>query len=295
MGKSDNLSRLTAGKALVSDGATGTNLQKMGLPVGASAEVFVLENPAAIRGLTEAFIEAGADIVLTCTFGGTKLRLAASSLEDQFEAVNRKAVALAQEAAEGTDVLVGGSIGPIGHMLAPMGSISVEAAEADFAAQARLLCDGGVDLIVIETQFDINEASAAVRGVRSVDMDIPLVCSFSYDRGTRTMMGVRPSQMAETIGAFDVDVLGINCGRSLEENLDALGQLRAATDKPLWFKPNAGLPVVDEVGQTTYSVSPAMMGDLVPQWIAAGAQIVGGCCGTSPEHLAAIAAAAKEK
>lgn len=295
MEKGSILSRLAMREVLVSDGATGTNLQGLGLPVGASAEVFVLENPAAIRGLTQAFIEAGADIVLTCTFGGTKLRLAASNLEDQFEVVNRQAVALTREAAKGTDVLVAGSIGPTGHMMEPIGTLSIETAEADFAAQAQLLCDSGVDLIVVETQFDINEASAAVRGVRSVNKNIPLVCSFSYDRGTRTMMGVRPAQMAEALSEFDVDVLGINCGRSLEENLEALHQLRATTNKPIWFKPNAGLPGVDEAGQTTYSVSPEMMGALVPQWIAAGAQIVGGCCGTSPEHLAAIAAAAEER
>jgi 5-methyltetrahydrofolate--homocysteine methyltransferase len=107
------------------------------------------------------------------------------------------------------------------------------------------------------------------------------------------MMGVKPESMAETIGALDVDVLGINCGRSLDENLDALGQLRQATDKPLWFKPNAGLPEMDEDGKPTYSVSPAEMGALVPDWLAAGAQLVGGCCGTSPDHLAEIAKAVR--
>jgi 5-methyltetrahydrofolate--homocysteine methyltransferase len=152
-----------------------------------------------------------------------------------------------------------------------------------------LLVDAGVDLLVIETQFDLTEASAAVRAVRAVDGEIPLVCSFSYDRGTRTMMGVRPEAMAETIGALAVDALGINCGRSLEENLQALGQLRQATDKPIWFKPNAGMPEMDEDGKPSYSVSPAEMGALVPGWLAAGAQLVGGCCGTSPEHLAEIA------
>jgi 5-methyltetrahydrofolate--homocysteine methyltransferase len=128
--------------------------------------------------------------------------------------------------------------------------------------------------------------------VRSVNSDIPLVCSFSYDRGTRTMMGVKPEQMAEEIGSLAVDVLGINCGRSLEENLQALRTLRAATEKPIWFKPNAGLPKVDDAGEVFYDVTPAQMGALVPQWIDAGASVVGGCCGTSPEHLAEIAVAA---
>ncbi len=283
------LEMLAAGETFVSDGATGTNLQKMGLPVGAAAELWVLEKPEAILDLNRAFIKAGSEIVLTCTFGGTQLRLEASGLADRFEEVNRKAVALTREAAAGTEVWVAGSIGPTGHMLAPLGTVSEDEAEANFREQARILIESGVDLIVIETQFDLNEAKAAVRGVRSVDAQIPLVCSFSYDRGTRTMMGVKPENMAETIGTLNVDVLGINCGRSLDENLQALKMLTQVTDKPIWFKPNAGMPEMGADGKPTYSVNPKQMGALMPEWLAAGAQIVGGCCGTSPEHLAEIA------
>ena len=285
----DLLELLAAGETFVSDGATGTNLQKLGLPVGVAAELWVLENPEGISNLNRAFIEAGSDIILTCTFGGTRLRLAATGLADRFEEVNRKAAALTMEAAKGTDVWVAGSIGPTGHMLAPLGKVSAEEAEANFREQAQILCESGVDLIVVETQFDLNEAKAAVRGVRSVDAQIPLVCSFSYDRGTRTMMGVSPEVMAETFGALDVDILGINCGRSLDENLQALQMLNQVTDKPIWFKPNAGMPEVNLDGIPTYSITPAEMGALVPEWLEAGAQIVGGCCGTSPDHLAEIA------
>ena len=285
--------RLATGECFVLDGATGTNLQRMGLPVGASAEIWVLENPEAIAGLERSFVDAGSDIILTCTFGGTRLRLDASGLADRFEEVNRKAVEIAQEVTRGTDVLVAGSIGPTGHMLAPLGTLTEEDAEADFKAQAKLLVEAGVDLLVIETQFDLAEATAAIRGVRAVDAQIPLICSFSYDRGTRTMMGVKPETMAATIGELVVDALGINCGRSLEENFQALGQLRQATDKPIWFKPNAGMPEMDEDGKPTYSVSPSEMGAMVPGWLEAGAQLVGGCCGTSPAHLAEIAKAVK--
>lgn len=284
---------LAAGKVFITDGATGTNLQRMGLPMGASAEIWVLENPEAVAKLERSFVEAGSDIILSCTFGGTRLRLEASGLADQFEAINRKAVEIAQAVTKGTDVLVAGSIGPTGHMLAPLGTLNEEDAEADFKAQARLLVEAGVDLLVVETQFDLSEATAAVRAVRAVDAEIPLVCSFSYDRGTRTMMGVKPEDMVARIGDLAVDALGINCGRSLDENFQALGQLRQATDKPIWFKPNAGMPEMDEDGKPTYSVSPAEMGALVPAWLEAGAQLVGGCCGTSPAHLAAIAGAVK--
>lgn len=289
MTKKAFLDRLQDGDILVSDGATGTNLQQKGLPVGAVAEVWVLENPDAIHALNQAFIQAGADILLTCTFGATRRRLEASNLGGQFEAVNRRAVEITRAAAAGQDVYVAGSIGPLGHMLAPLGVVTVEEAEADFRNQAAILCEGGVDLIVIETQFDLNEASAAIRGVRAVDPAIPLVCSFSYDRGTRTMMGVRPGDMAAAIEEMAVDMLGINCGSSLDDNLAALTQLRAATGMPLWFKPNAGLPEVDADGQPTYAVTPEQMGAMVKEWIAAGAQVVGGCCGTSSEHLEQIA------
>ena len=289
MAKNDFLKRLQANEVLVSDGATGTNLQRVGLPVGASAEVWVLENPGAIQNLNRAFIQAGADIILTCTFGATRRRLGASNIADQFEAINRQAVAITRSAVNGQEIFVAGSMGPLGHMLAPLGLVTVEEAEADFREQAALLCEGGVDLIVIETQFDLNEAGAAIRGVRAIDSDIPLVCSFSYDRGAHTMMGVTPKETAKVIGAMDVDVLGINCGRSLDDNLVALTQLRSATEKPLWFKPNAGLPEVDAEGQATYSVTPEQMGALVQDWVTAGAQVVGGCCGTSPEHISQIA------
>ena len=287
------LDRLAGGEVLVSDGATGTNLQQNGLPVGAAAEAWVLDNPEAIRDLNRAFIEAGSDILLTCTFGGTKLRLFASNLEDQFETINRKAVEITRQAAQGQDVLVAGSIGPTGHMLAPLGTVSAEEAEENYWEQARVLIESGVDLVVVETQFDINEALAAIRGVRAVDPAIPLVCSFSYDRGTRTMMGVKPDDMAAQIGGEQVNVLGINCGRSLSDNLEALTRLNAVTEKPIWFKPNAGLPETDDEGKPTYSVSPEEIGALVPAWLEAGARIVGGCCGTSPAHLAAIARAVK--
>ena len=289
MNKNGFIDKLAAGKVLVSDGATGTNLQKWGLPVGAAAEAWVLENPDVIQKLNRAFIDSGSDILLTCTFGATRMRLAASNLSDQFVAVNRLAVKITREAVGNADILIGGSIGPTGHMLAPMGTVTEDEAESDFKEQAQILCEEGVDVIVIETQFDLNEASAAVRGVRSVDTSIPLVCSFSYDRGTRTMMGVKPEDVVNNIGALDVDILGVNCGRSLEENLEVLNQLSSLTDKPIWFKPNAGMPTIDEQGMPAYSVSPDAMGLLVPEWVGAGAGIIGGCCGTSPEHLAAIA------
>ena len=285
------LQHLKDGKILVSDGATGTNLQQRGLPVGLPGEVWVFEKPEEILGLHRDFIAAGSDILLTCTFGGTSLRLESHGLGQRTAELNRAAVSLARQAAQGSGALVAGSIGPTGQLLKPLGPLEESQAEAAFAEQARALVEAGVDLIVVETQFDLTEASAALRAVRSVSAEIPLVCSFSFDRGKRTMMGVKPSQVAETLPALGAQVLGINCGRSLDENLEALRQLRAATDLPLWFKPNAGLPEVDAEGNPIYRLSPAEMGAQAALWLQAGAQVVGGCCGTSPAHLQAVAQA----
>jgi len=286
------LSRLESNAVLIADGATGTNLQSRGLPRGVPSDTWVLERPDQILALHRDFIEAGADILLTCTFGGTHPRLKASGLAEQAGAINRRAVDLARQAAQGTQVLVAGSMGPTGELLEPFGPLSAGDAQAAFAEQARTLSEAGVDALVIETQFDLGEARAAVEGARSASR-LPIVVSFSYDRGTRTMMGVRPTQMAKEMEALGVDLLGINCGRSPEENLKALQELRQATRLPIWFKPNAGLPHTDDDDHTLYDLTPEAMGAQAVEWVASGARVIGGCCGTSPAHLRQIALAAR--
>lgn len=293
MSETQFLEQLQQGRVLVSDGATGTNLQACGLAKGMPAELWVLEQPERIVQLHRDFIAAGSDIVLTCTFGGTAMRLDNAGLADAMSEINHRAVNLARQAINGNSVLIAGSMGPIGQMLMPLGSIKEEEAVEAYAGQAIVLVEAGVDMLVIETQFDLGEAVAAIKGIRLVS-SVPLVCTFSFDRGLRTMMGVRPSQVGTEIAALGVDVIGINCGRSLDENLGALRELRDATKLPIWYKPNAGLPKLDESGNSTYDVTPEMMGKQVPDWIEAGAQIVGGCCGTSPGHLEQISLAVKQ-
>lgn len=288
------LERLKSGDVLVLDGATGTNLQRRGLPVGVPSDIWVMDNPQEVARLHQDFFLAGSDVLLTNTFGSSRLHLQHAGLADRFEETNRQAVALLRKTVEGSPVLVGGSMGPLGEMLQPYGALSEADAEKYYAEQARVLSDAGVDLLVIETQFDLNEGKAAVRGARSVS-GLPLVCSFSYDRGTRSMMGVKPAQVGKELADAGVTALGINCGRSLEDNYKALQELAQATQLPLWFKPNAGLPRTDVAGNLVYDVTPEIMAAQVPQWIAAGARLVGGCCGTSPDHLRAIARAIKER
>lgn len=289
MNSTEFLSLLSRKNTLVLDGATGTNLQKRGLPIGTAPETWLFENPTGISQLYSDFVQAGSDIILTCTFGGNRTRLAHANLSDKLIEVNQTAVNLARQVTSATDVLVAGSLGPTGEMMQPFGSMREEQAFEIHTEQAKVLVSAGVDLLVIETQFDLSEAQAAVKAVRSVSSDIALVCSFSYDRGVRTMMGVKPGQMAETFNPLTVDALGINCGKSLEDNLSVLKTLKENTQKPIWFKPNAGLPTSNPDGTTSYDVTPEMMGNHVLEWIAAGARLMGGCCGTSPEHLTAIA------
>lgn len=289
------LDRLEAGSAFVADGATGTNLQRDGLPAGMHPEDWVLEQPAKILALEKAFVRAGSNIILTCTFGGTRVRLKGAAHESDVAEINRRAVALAREAAStGNDVLVAGSMGPLGQLLKPLGPLMPEDAKAAYREQAEALCEGGVDLIVIETQYALDEVDAALSAVRAV-FNIPVVVSFSYDRGTRTMMGVGPSKVAERYGRPGIAMIGANCGTTLENMEKILGESAAsAPGFPLWAKPNAGLPRIAD-GQTIYDVTPGEMGEFARRAIALGARVVGGCCGSTPEHVRAMAAAVSQR
>lgn len=290
------LQRIQAGEVLISDGATGTNLLARGLPRGVVSEAWLFEKPDAIIELHRDFLQAGADILLTNTFGASPLRLEAVSLAQSIKMVNQRAVYLARQAAENSSkqVFIGGSIGPCGQLLKPFGPLTEEQVYQSYLEHAKELLEAGVDLVVLETQFDIKEALLAVKAVRDISDSIPLVCSFSYDRGVHTMMGVTATKMVQAFGELHVDLMGINCGHSLDHNRQVLSELRKATELPIWFKPNAGLPKVDQQGTTYYDLSPQEMGEQATEWVKAGAVVVGGCCGTTPQHLARIAQAVHE-
>ncbi len=289
------LERLQNEKVLVADGATGTNLQKVGLVGGATPEGWVLDQPEKILALEEAFVDAGSDILLTCTFGGTRLRLRESPLANRVEEINRRAAELARQAvSKRANVLVGGSMGPTGLLLKPYGPATFEEVAATYEEQTRGLVAGGVDLLVIETMFAMDEAKAALEGARRVT-DLPAVVSFSYDRGTRSMMGVKPADVVKTFPDLGAKVVGANCGTTLENMEKIIGEYRAAAPEALlWAKPNAGLPELGEDGQAVYKVTPQEMGEFAKKFVALGARIVGGCCGSTPEHVAAIVKAVKK-
>lgn len=279
---------LARGDRLVSDGATGTNYQMRGLERGQAPEQWLYSAPDKVTDLHRDFIVAGANIILTNTFGATAMRLSDTGISESAAQVNLRAVALARQAIHGERVWVAGSIGPSGALLEPFGALSREDAVAQFGAQAQALAEGGVDLIVIETQFDMSEATAAFEGARAAT-DLPIIVSFSFDMGTNTMMGLKAAQVAQEMTRLGADAVGVNCGRSLDENLVNLQEMRAATNLPVWMKPNAGLPRMTDDDIAIYDVTPEAMGAAAERWLEAGAQIIGGCCGTSPQHLRAIA------
>jgi 5-methyltetrahydrofolate--homocysteine methyltransferase len=282
--------RLSEPGILIADGATGTMLQRAGLPAGMAPERWNLENPDAIRALHQGYVAAGADLILTNTFGGTRLRIQKWGLADQVREINLAAARLARQMAAGDRVWVLGDIGPTGQLFEPMGTLTHAQATAAFAEQAAALAEGGVDAILVESMSDLNEAMAAVEGVRQAT-DLPLLVTMSFDSHGRTMMGVEPAQVARQLSALGVDVVGANCGRTLSETLDAVRQMRAAVpDATLMAKPNAGLPH-SAGGELVYDVTPEIMADYARRFAALGVKIFGGCCGSTPAHIRAVALA----
>ena len=288
----NNFTALLNNRVLVADGATGSNLQQRGLEKGEPGEKWVLDNPNGIKQLYSDFVNAGSDIILSCTFGASEFLLKQHDLYDRQEEIVTTTINLAKEAINGREVLIAGSMGPLGQLLQPLGLLSKEEAYQAYYSLANLLAKAGADILLVETQFDINEASIGVKAA-SAASDLPVICSFSFDRGTRTMMGVNPANFAQEIGALDVQALGINCGKSIEQNLEVLSEIKINTELPIWFKPNAGLPVVDSSGKTIYPASPEVMADMAIKANQLGANIIGGCCGTTPEHIEAISEAIK--
>jgi 5-methyltetrahydrofolate--homocysteine methyltransferase len=281
---------LDGGRVFLADGATGTNYQDMGLPAGVAPEEWVLDAPERVQELHSRFVAAGSELILTCTFGATAPRLADGPLAGRAVEVNRRAAELAREVAGSDGVLVAGSAGPTGQLPEPYGLLTRDVAVSAYAEQARGLVEGGVDLIVLETFFALDEALWAVEGVRSAT-DAPLAVTFSFDQGTRTMMGLSPTEVVDAFAPLGLAALGANCGRSLADMDAVVDELVAcAPGVPLWAKPNAGVPRI--VGdQVVYDADPETLARHVASYAERGVAVVGGCCGSTPEHVAAIARA----
>ena len=281
---------LESGRILTADGATGTMLQRAGLAMGQAPELWTLENPDAIRALAAGYAEAGSDIIYTNTFGGNRIRLRLSGLEDRIAEVNNGAVRLAREAiaASGREIFLVASIGPTGEMLDPYGDLSIDEARAAFTEQAALLASAGVDGFACETFTALEEALLCVEAVKEVAAGRPIFASMAFESSGRTMMGVTPEDAARELSAAGADVVGANCSVGpdvVEAALRAMHEV--VPGLRLLGKPNAGLPRVED-GRSVYSLQPEEMGAFVAKVRPLGACILGGCCGTTPEHIREI-------
>ena len=274
------------------DGAMGTLLQDSGLEDGAPGELWNLENPDAVRAAHAAYAEAGARVLTTNTFGGTRPRLAMHGLDDRVDEVNRTAAQLARSVADEHGLLVAGGLGPTGELLAPLGTLTPEQAQALFAEQLRALVAGGIDLVLVETLSDLGEADAALAAVREVAPDLPVAVTMSFDTNLRTMMGVRPGDAVLHLAAAGADAVGANCGRGPEDMEIIAAQMVHARPSGLLLvaQSNAGLPQV--VGDHfEYDATPGDLAAHATRLAELGIDLLGGCCGSTPAHIAAMHAA----
>ncbi|MGI5818268.1 MAG: homocysteine S-methyltransferase family protein [Armatimonadota bacterium] len=278
-------------RIVIADGAWGTQLSEQGLQPGEAPESWVLHQPDAVRAVAQSYVEAGAEIILTDTFGGSRFKLAKCDLEDRVAEINRQAVELSQDAA-GDAACVFASIGPTGEFMEPLGLVSEEEMIEAFAEQVEAMVAGGTDGILVETMTDLGEAKAALRAARE-HFDGPVVVSMTFDKGTKgyaTMMGVTPERAAEELQEAGADIVGSNCGHGIENMIEVIALMRGATDLPLWAKPNAGMPQLVD-GRTVFTQTPEETAAHFADLARAGARIIGGCCGTTPEHIRALVGA----
>jgi len=289
------LDRLATGDVILTDGAMGTMLQAAGLEKGHAPEELNLSDPEKVLGVHRGYIDEGSEMILTNSFGGSRFRLGKHGLEDKVYELNRRAAELARQAGDtlrprSGQVLVAGSIGPTGEFFAPVGTLSFEEARETFSEQAKGLADGGADLLLIETMADLKEAQAAVEGARE-STDLPLICTMTFDTNLHTMMGVSPKKAAETLTAWGVQAIGANCGTGPQEVETVMQQMKEARPEAvLWAKPNAGVPRLVE-GHAEYDATPELMAAYAVRYADLGVRIVGGCCGSTPVHIAAMAGA----
>src|ERR1700681_3127716 len=283
----DRLTPLLAERPwLLADGATGSNLFERGLQSGDAPELWNSEHPDRVAHLHRAFVEAGADIILTNSFGGTRHRLKLHKAEHRGAELNEKAARIARTEADraGRVVLVGGSIGPTGEILEPLGPLSLVAARDAFAEQASALAQGGADILWIETMSSIEETEAAVAGARTTGL--PVVATLSFDTNGRTMMGITPSELAGLHRKHQLAACGSNCGTGPSELVACIVNLAAASDPTaiLVAKANCGIPQFVD-GEIRFNGTPELMAKYACLSWDAGARIIGGCCGTTPQHL----------
>jgi 5-methyltetrahydrofolate--homocysteine methyltransferase len=283
------LESLRRGKVLVSDGAWGTMLQERGLEPGECPELWNVTRRDDVLAVARNYVEAGADMILTNSFGGSPIKLAHYGLQDRAAELNETAAEISREAAGG-NTLVLGSVGPTGEMLM-MGEVTEDAVYEGFRIQAEALRNGGVDAILVETMSAIDEATIAVRAAKEAT-GLEVICTFTFDRTVggeyRTMMGVSPAEMVKAVKDAGASVIGANCGNGFDQMIEVVKEIRRVdSSTPLLVHANAGLPTVVD-GKLVYSETPAMVAARARELAECGANIIGGCCGTNPDHIRAL-------
>ncbi len=274
--------KLVSQKIQILDGATGTELQKRGMPTGVCPEQWVIENPNAIKEIQKAYIDAGSNIIYTCTFGGNRVKLEEFGLGERTFEINQRLAQLSKETAAGK-CLVAGDLASTGRFIKPLGDMSFEACVDIYKEQVQGLLAGGVDLFVIETMLDIQEARAALLAVKE-SCDLPVCVSMSFDESMRTLTGTDPVTALITLQSLGADAVGCNCSTGPEHMVEIITRMKPYARVPLMAKPNAGLPkLVNNV--TVFDMGPEEFGSFAENFIQAGVNIIGGCCGTSPEYI----------
>ncbi|MBS6721953.1 MAG: homocysteine S-methyltransferase family protein [Clostridiales bacterium] len=273
-------------RPLILDGATGSNLQKAGMPTGVCPELWIMEHEEALIRLQEEYVEAGTDILYAPTFSGNREKLKEYGLSDRTEEINKRLVAISKKAAKDR-ALVAGDMTMTGVALEPVGPMKLEELIDIYKEQARCLFEAGVDLFVVETMMSLAETRAAVIAIREV-CDLPVMASMTFQEDGRTLYGTDPVTAVVVLQSIGADVIGVNCSTGPEQMLPVVRKMKEYADVPLLVKPNAGLPELVE-GETIYPMSAEEFASFGPAFVEAGAGLLGGCCGTTPEHIAQLA------
>jgi 5-methyltetrahydrofolate--homocysteine methyltransferase len=280
-----NILELLKEKVLLCDGAMGTMLQKYGLTTGECPEYYNITHPDIVSKIHKEYIEAGAQVILTNTFGANRIKLSKFNLEDQTREINVSAVKNVKKVIR-DDVFIAGDIGPTGSLLEPLGDLTSEEAFKVFKEQVLYLVEGGVDLIIIETMTSIEEVVLATRAAKE-NSNLPVASLMTFEvhgNSIKTVMGVDVKTMVKELEKAGADIIGTNCGNGIESMVDIVKAIKKETNRFIIAEPNAGLPELKD-GKIIYSGTPDVMCSYVVPLIEAGANIVGGCCGTTPQHI----------
>ena len=276
-----------ADHVLLLDGATGSNLRKAGMPVGISSEEWVLKNPEVLKELQRAYVEAGSEIVYAPTFGANRISLMNFGLEKQVTEMNRRLLAISKEAV-GARALVAGDLTTTGKLLEPRGDLSYETLYQIYQEQIKALADAGADLLVAETMLSVDETVAALDAAQSV-CDLPVMCTLSLEADGTALYGGNAVEAVMTLQEMGAAAVGLNCSVGPDQLEAVVANMKKVAQVPIITKPNAGMPVINEKGEASYSMNAQDFARYTRKLVEAGAGIVGGCCGTTPEYIRELA------